>query len=237
MPFTWLVRIPGLDELRVAARFAQFALLPAALLAGLGLQALLRRGGLAVLLGIALMALAVLEAGWPISRVPQIPLTRDELYAPVKADRSESIVVDVPVGFLSGPGNGPGPGIGSMEGMFRATEHGHPIASAYLARITVNRINDLTSHRFYTDLLGHQQEAAERPLEIISPDLVRPMNPKAGRMDAREMGVGWVVIWPGQGVTGKARRYVRAVGFRLDHRVDGIELYRAPARWQEADDG
>jgi hypothetical protein len=238
MPYTWLVRIPGLDELRVAARFAQFALLPAALLAGLGLQALLRRGRVAGLLAIALVALAVLESGWPISRGPQVPLTRDELYAPVKADGSDSIVVDIPLGFLSGPGNGPGPGIGAMEGMYRGTEHGHPIATAYIARITVNRINDLVSHRFYTDLLGHQQEEPERPLTAgRSPDLARPMNPKAGRMDARTMGVGWVVIWPGQDVTRKVRRYVRAVGFRLEHRVDGIELYRAPAGWQEAGDG
>jgi hypothetical protein len=228
MPYTWLVQVPGLDELRIAARFTQLALLPAALLAGLGLQALLARGRVFAWVAVGLLGLALLELGWAPRAGPgtlnldkQVPLTRDELYAPVRADSSRSIVVDLPLAFVSGHG-GPGEGVADLEGMFRATEHQHPVATGYLARLPQDRVDAITSHRFYADLIAHQSTVDQGG---------RPLSSAAGGADARAMGVGWVVIWPDLGVSTEVRRYVRAVGFELVREVDGIELYRAPGAW------
>jgi len=224
MPYTWMVQIPFLDEIRSASRFSLFALLPATLLAGLGLQALVRRGWLARTLAVALLVLAVLEAGWPITRDDrQVPLTREELYAPVKAQAGDSIVVDVPLGFLGGAGAGIGE---TQEGMLRATEHGHPAATGYLSRLPQNRLETLLRHRFYADILLHQRVELQNSMRALAERFPRP-DPKAGRIDARATGVGWVVIWPE--ASHDVRRYIRAVGFHLERRIDGIELYQAPA--------
>jgi hypothetical protein len=247
MPYTWVVRIPGLYQLHVASRFTLLALLPATLLAGIGLQALWGRGRGGQSLAVVLVALAVLEAGYPVTRGDrQVPLTRDELYAPVKAQEGDSILVDVPLGFTSGVG-----GIGDprdQEGLFRATEHGHRVASAYLSRVPLNRMAAQIGHRFYTDLIVQQGTdypqliGGETPFSICCAlkasgghlaGLFPPPDPEVGRADAREMGVGWVVIWPE--ASAEVRRYIRAVGFRLEHKIDGIALYRAP--WGHTDGG
>ena len=255
MPFTWLAHIPSLDQVRAPSRFTLLGLLPATLLAGLGLQALVRRGPGGQSFAIALVAVAVLEAGAPISRDDrQVPLTRNELYAPVKADKSDSILVDVPLGFIDGIG---GLGDNAPETMLRATEHGHPVAGGHLSRLPVNRIGELAAHRFYSDIIiqqsnhilqqpalsGEEPEDDEaentfsaavqldpargdalvdsgQPLTKLFP----PPDPRAGRIDAIEMGVGWVVVWPE--ASAEARRYIRAVGFRLVRLSDGIGLYR-----------
>ncbi len=63
MPYTWLVRIPGLSGLREADRFAIVGLIGAALLAGLAVQWLCRRKVTMPLIAVV-VALGALEAGW-----------------------------------------------------------------------------------------------------------------------------------------------------------------------------
>jgi hypothetical protein len=247
MPFSWLVQIPGMEQLRVAARFVLLGLVPVALLAGLGLEALVRRGNVAKVAAAFLVALAVLEAGWtrPIA-AEEVPLTRDSLYEPVEADTSESIVVDIPLTFSSGLGGYYGGDIATLEGMYRAAEHGHPIATALLARLPKNRADAQLAHRFYTDIIAHQSGATPRSVEEgehealggrLPPELVQPEDPKEGARNARSMGVGWVVIWPEVGVSERTRKYIEDVGFTLEREVDGIELYRAPPDWAVTEGG
>ncbi len=66
MPYTWLVRVPGLAGLREADRFAIAGLLGAALLAGFAVQWLSRRKVTRPLIA-AVVALGALEAGWAAS--------------------------------------------------------------------------------------------------------------------------------------------------------------------------
>jgi hypothetical protein len=218
MPYTWLVELSFFEELRVPARFVLLAVLPATLLAGIGLQALIDRGPVARGVAFFLLVLAILESGWPITRdLPQVPLTRDALYEPIREQEGDSIVVDVPLAFADGfkvIGDPLPP-----EGLLRATEHGHPVATGFVSRLTPNREKALIGHRFYTDIIV--QQLPDQP-DFGFP----PPDPEAGAADAAAMDVGWVVVWPE--ASSAVRRYIRAVGFRFEHRVEGIELYRAP---------
>ena len=221
MPYTYLVHVPGLSDLRVAARFALLALLPLALLAGLGIQQLaLRRGGLGWgVLGVGL-AIAVLELGGPIRYTG--PLYFDRLYAPVKADHSHSIVVDLPLTWASGilgSGHPLDRAIEASESMplLRATQHGHPVAYGFAARISQDQLAELSRHRFYSDLLrlqGHSVYAVPVP---------RRVDPRRGAADARRMDVGWVTVWPD--VSRRVVPYLRAAGFDRVASQRGARLF------------
>ena len=90
LPYTWLVRIPGLESCRLPARIAEIGLIPAALLAGLAVDWLRRRApggrGARVAL-VAVFALALLEAG--LSTPPgegSMPTTLPDLDRPIAAE-------------------------------------------------------------------------------------------------------------------------------------------------------
>ena len=220
MPFTWLVELPGFANMRAAARFVLLGILPAAMLATLGIEALRRRGGLALVPLVALLAVAVLEAGWPMDRLDRkVPMTRDALYAPVKADRTNSIVVDVPLSWLGG--NAAAGDVGPMEGMLRATEHGHPVATGFVSRLGPNRLQALSQHRFYTDLIVQQKGGAGNP-GFPAPD------PAAGAKDAAALNVGWVVVW--EDADPRVLDYLAETGFREVRQDRGVKLFRRDER-------
>jgi hypothetical protein len=217
MPYTWMTYLPFFADVRVPARFTMLGMLPLAMLGGLGFALLRSRGRIALGLAAVLVAFAVVESGFPDGGAAKkwVPMERERLYAPVKADRSDSIVVDVPLGFIGateGVGGFPG---GVVEPMLRATEHGHPIASAYITRLPRDTIGALQRHRFYADLTALQNPGVAAPAVDVP----------ASAESARALGVGWVVVWP----DGQRRvlPFLEQTGFRRVREDDGILLYRA----------
>ena len=161
MPYTWLVRTPFIRNVRVPDRFGVVAMLPLAMLAGLGADALLRRrrwwgpGAVA-----ALVTLGVVEGRTPLKG--ELPIEDEAITAPIKADPNpDSLVVDVPVGWASGTGV-TGQVLPAARAMLRGSEHRHPIASGYVARFSPERVKRLLAHPFYLELLRLQGRGRDR---------------------------------------------------------------------------
>src|SRR5262249_49604886 len=131
MPFTWFLQIPGLAGFREPTRILLLAIVPAALLAGAAVDWLWAR---APVLIVPVLILGALEAGWAGNpSIGTMPTALPRLDAPIAADHSASLVVDVPFGIrggISGEGAGFDP-----EAQVLATADGHPRAVAYLSRI------------------------------------------------------------------------------------------------------
>jgi hypothetical protein len=229
MPYSYLVQVPGLSELRVAARFGLLAMLPLALLAGLGIRELASRPGrLPRVALVAVGAMALLELGGTIRFTG--PMHYDRLYAPVEANDSRSIVVDLPLSWASGervegrPFDEEFAASPSMP-MLRATQHGHPVAWGFAARIGLKTLDELERNRFYTDLLVLQGGSV-----FVHP-VPRPPDPRAGGVNARQIGVRWVTVWPG--VSPRVLPYLRRAGFEQAAEEKGALLFgrtRTPAR-------
>src|SRR5258708_39384396 len=104
MPYTWLVRIPGLAGLREADRFTIVGLIGTAMLAGLAGQWLSKRKITMPLIAVVI-ALGALEAGW--SGAPHtspgyqgvMPTTLPRLNHFLSSYHSCSSVVDFPYGL------------------------------------------------------------------------------------------------------------------------------------------
>ena len=209
MPYTWFVRIPGLSALREADRLALLGLVPAALLAGAAVDWLLDH---ARPLAVAVLALAVLEAGW--SGNPPRAEMRTALPAldrPIAADHSGSIVVDIPFGLRGGL-----PLYGSPispRPLLLATADGHPRAISYTSWVPAATAAAILGHPFYRRLIaaqhGHRSSAAQFA---------------AARQDARGMDIGWVLAW--HRLRPAVSRYLTATGFRFSYRADGVSVYR-----------
>jgi hypothetical protein len=208
MPYTWLVHIPGLSELREADRLAFLGLAGAAMLAGSAVD-WLRLHARAVIVGVA--ALGVLEAGW--SGTQSIGVMSTALPAvdrPIAADHSRSIVVDVPFGLRGGIGlyGSPIP----RQALVLATADGHPRAVSYTSWVPAATKAGITRHPFYVDLVavqnGHQVSAAGLA---------------AARLDVRRMNIGWVLDW---GASQQVTRYLTDTGFVFDYQADQVSVYR-----------
>ena len=98
-PYSWFVRSPGSPPFREADRLALLGLLPAALLAGAAVEWLARRSRPLVVLA---LALAALDAGPRLPRRQDRPDLGGRVVAPITADPSGSIVVDIPFGLRGG---------------------------------------------------------------------------------------------------------------------------------------
>ena len=139
MPYTWFVRIPGLSSFREADRLAILGLVPAALLAGAAVDWM--RYHARPLIAVV-VALGVLETGYSGNpRVGEMPTALPRLDAPIAANHSQSIVVDVPFGLRGGiPEAG---GRFAAEALVLATADGHPRAIAYVSRLPQPTINGM----------------------------------------------------------------------------------------------
>ncbi len=223
MPFTWLVQLPLVDDFRVSARYTMLGVLGLSMLAGFGVQALARRRGRwAPVLLVALLALATLEAGWPDGgrAYETTPSSRSGFYAPVRADRSGSAVVDVPYGLWGAGAAAYGTAVPGFEFMLRATEHGHPIVGGWVTRLSTRRVQVAAGHRFLADLVELQTRAEGDSASEGG----TAVDPAAGRADADAMRVRWAVVWPSADAA--SVRYLRAVGFREAGAGDGLTLMR-----------
>ena len=212
MPYTWLVRAPGLASFRVPARVAEIALMPAAVLAGFAVT-WLRDHARPVL--VPVLALAVVEAG--LSTPPGLktmPTALPALDRPIAADHSGSIVVDVPFGLRGGDNLRGEPF--SPESQVLATADGHPLAVANLSRTPPATAVGIHREAFYAYLM-----AVQKGHPYLTPAHVR-----AAAANARHMDVGWVLLWQRDRAV---VAFLRKTGFRFAYRADGVSVYR-PAR-------
>ena len=218
MPFTWFVQLPGMAGFREATRFTMLGLVPAALLAGAGVEWLRTRNRL---------LLGLLEAGWggdasvgavwSGTRAPGVMRTAlPALDRPIAADHSSSVVVDIPFGIRGGI---PLPGEGSAfnpEDQVLATADGHPRAIAYLSRIPAPTLAMIRKNAFYLGLLR-----LEDAQNVSSPALLN-----AARLNARRLHIGWVLVWSQSPAVSS---YLARTGFRFDYQADGVLVYRPAA--------
>jgi hypothetical protein len=206
MPYTWLVRIPGLAAFREADRLTLLGLVPAALLAGAAVDWL--RSNHRVVM-VAMLAFAALEAGWRAGG-PTIPATLPALDRPIAADHSGSIVLDVPFGLRGGLPDWGKPMI--PESLLLATSDAHPRSISYTAWVPAPTVAAIRRHPFYQRLADLQDGQRSSAAQLA-----------AARTDARRMNVGWVLVWQWQpGLAG----YLHDTGFRFDYRADGVTVYR-----------
>jgi hypothetical protein len=216
MPYTWLVRLPGLANFREADRFTELGLLAAALLAGaaagwLGARA---KPVLAVLLAIGLV-----EAGWSgnppgHSPVGVMPTTLPQLDGPIAADHSRSVVVDVPFGIRGGlPVDG---AAFPPQTLVLATADGHPLGNAFVSRIPHATLAGIQRCAFYAGLMNAQGGPQVNTRAMLA----------EARLSARAMHIGWVLVWTANAAV---PRYLRRTGFRLAYLADGAAVYRPAA--------
>jgi hypothetical protein len=220
MLYTWVMRVPGLSALREADRFALLGLVGAVLLAGSAVEWLLRRRPRRTAMAVTAVvaALAVLEAGWSgTHRVGTMPTTLPALDRPIAADHSGSIVVDAPYGLRGGiPLYG---GEFAAESLVMATSDGHPRGVSYTSWVPASVIARIKRHPFYTVMVSCQHWIPGKPVVVHA----SPARLAAARRDARNMHIGWVLVWTKNPVV---VRYLIDVGFRLDYQADGVAVYR-----------
>ena len=209
MPYTWLVRIPGLSALREADRLAILGLVGAALLAGSAVDWLRRHARPAI---IAVAVLGALEAGWSRSQfIGTMPTTMPALDRPIAADHSGSVVLDVPFGLRGGIGLYGSPI--SRQALVLATADGHPRSVSYTSWVPEPTKAGIARHPFYRWLVAVQHGHAV-PAAALA----------ATRRDARGMNIGWALAWPG--TTGQVVGYLTENGFVFDYRADQVSVYR-----------
>jgi hypothetical protein len=213
MPFTWFVQIPGLSSFREASRFTMLGIVPAAVLAGMAVQWLRDHAPLAIL---PVVALAILDCGWHGTKaIGTVPSSLPAVDAPIAADHTRSIVVDVPYGIRGGTGF-VGGGF-DPDALVLATADGHRRAVAFVSRVPAPTVAGLRADPFYVQLTATQSGHQSSPAELA-----------AAAINARKLDVGWVLLWNWlNGQSPMVSRYVRETGFRLVTTADGVDVYRA----------
>jgi len=227
MPYTWLIRLPGLSSFREADRLAFLGLIGAALLAGAAVEWLRRhaRPALPVLAAVAL--LAALEAGWAgFPNQATMPTTLAAVDRPIAADHSGSVVVDVEFGIHGIPLYGKRI---SPLALVLATADGHPRAVSYTAWTPRKTITGISGHAFYAGLVAARLGQPITPAQIA-----------AAQQDLRTLHVGWVLVWLPrwmlaglQGTPhahhfnyGAIEHYLTSTGFRFSYQAQGVAVYR-----------
>ncbi len=142
---------------------------------------------------------------------------------PIAADRSGSIVLDVPFGLRGGL-DLYGQGI-AAQALLLATADGHPRAVAYTSWVPGPTADAINAHPFYRGLVAAQRSRAVPPAARLA----------AARRDVRRLGIGWVLVWPTPSRSFRRAlpvvlRYLEATGFRFDYRADGVSVYRPGGR-------
>jgi hypothetical protein len=136
------------------------------------------------------IGLAVLEAGWaggtsgpPLTTAQAMTTNMAAFDAPIKADHSKSIVLDVPFGLRGGLSLIGSPV--SVHALLLAINDGHPRAISYTAWVPKPTINAIRAHPFYRYLMKYQNSTTY------------PTNPelRAAAHDLRRLHIGWVIEW------------------------------------------
>jgi hypothetical protein len=223
LPYTWLIRIPGLAAFRDAARLALLGLVGAALLAGSAVE-WLRYHARPLMAGVA--AVGLLEAGWSGSPGPgPMPTALPALDRPIAADHSGSIVLDIPFGLRGGL-----PLYGSRlatAALLIATADGHPRAISYTAWVPQPTIAQIARHPFFAQLVRSQEGVPAAPELSPHGGQISPAELAAARRDLRHLRIGWALVWPAGNHA--VVSYLTATGFRFSYRADGVVVYRLTA--------
>jgi hypothetical protein len=221
MPYSWLIRVPGMSAFREADRLAFVGLVAAALLAGAAVE-WIRRNGWPLL--IAVVVFGAMEAGWPAPQF-NMPAALPAVDRPIAADHSGSTVVDVPFGIMGIPltyGS-----LAAPPALVQAAADGHPRAIAYGPPTSRQLISKVSGHAFYATLLAAQRGAPVTPAQLA-----------AARRDLRGLHVGWVLVWLPRwtAVLHPPRlhpfhypdivSYLTATGFHLSYQAEGVAVYR-----------
>ncbi|HEX4061171.1 MAG TPA: hypothetical protein VHY58_09125 [Streptosporangiaceae bacterium] len=222
MPYTWLVHTPGLSNFREAYRFAELALAAGALLAGAAVQWLRTRAAKPVLA--VVLVLCLVELGWSGNppgqvmpaglRIQAMGTSYPKIDGAIAADPSSSIVVDFPFGIRGGPPIW-GPGFNPQAQVMAAAD-GHPLANGLISRVPAATLTGIEHEPFYAGLVTyvwHDPGVADHAASF----------PRAAR-NARQMNVGWVIVWPTH-VNGAIARYLRLTGFKVAYRVRDVIVY------------
>jgi hypothetical protein len=230
MPYTWLIRVPGLAAFRDAGRLALLGLTGAALLAGSAVEWLRDQARCSsawrrvspVLIACAAVA-GVFEAGWSGSPGPApMPTALPALDRPLAADHSGSVVLDLPFGLRGGL-----PLYGShipLAALLIATADGHPRAISYTAWVPPPTIAAIASHPFYAQLVRVQDNVPLAPAAGRGGAQVTAQQLAAARRDLRRLDIGWALAWPP--ASASVERYLAATGFRFAYRADGVTVFR-----------
>jgi hypothetical protein len=212
MPYTWLVRLPGLQGFREADRLAIVGLIGAAMLAGLAVQKLSARRITVPLIAVVL-GLGALEAGWSGASASWgyagvMRTTVPQLERILSRDHSGSIVVDFPYGLRGGvdiTGSAIEP-----RSMLLATADGHPRASSYTSWVPESTIKAIGRHPFFRYLYAAQSSRKQTAADL-----------RRATADVATLHIGWVVMWRNLWTMHKPRYryghvggYLLAVGFR-----------------------
>jgi hypothetical protein len=219
MPYTWLIRIPGMSALREADRLALLGLLGAAILAGLAVQWLWEhlKPVLATAIIVAVAAAGFLEAGWSAYGAT-MPSAMPTVDAGIAAGRDpRSIVVDLPFGLRGGVNT-----IGFRlppQSLILATEDGHPRAVSYTSWVPQPTINGIWRIPFYEYLfhaqLGSKYSHNGRVMMAV-------------RRSAARRNINWVIVWrgKGEGVRKGVIPFLYAAGFKIEKRatVDDVPV-------------
>jgi hypothetical protein len=225
MPYTWVMRLPVLSAFREADRFAILGLVGAALLAGAAVD-WLRYHARPLIIVVA--ALGVLEAGSAIGQHQLsgvMPAAMPALDRPIAADRSGSIVLDVPFGLRGGiPEYGKSL---AAPALVVATADGHPRAIAYTSWVPATTAAGILAHPFYAQLMRAQSDIPLAPDRNGAGNQVTPAELAAAKADLRHLGIGWALVWaPRSHVNPPVDAYLRAAGFRFDYRTDRALVFR-----------
>jgi len=185
-------------------------LVPAALLAGAAVDWLRYHAARAIIVVVALGLLEAAGPGTPTSG--PYPLLCPPLTVRSPADHSGSLVVDVPFGIRGGT-NRYGAAF-DPEAQVLATADGPSARGCLpLPEFRARRLPEYASTPFFARLVATQvgeQRALRRQLA-------------AARLDAHNLGIGWVLVWDLRSQNPALLSYLRESGFRLDYTTDGVE--------------
>jgi hypothetical protein len=212
LPYTWLIRIPGLSALREADRLALLGLLGAAILAGAAVQWLCQHAWpvLAAAVIVLVAGAGYLEAGWSATGAPMMRAAMPSVDGPIAADRSHSIVVDVPFGLRGGVGV---TGFSMPpQALVLATADGHPRAVSYTSWVPQPTISGITRNPFYRCLYGAENGAQHM---CRGQDLLR------AQRAAQRADIGWIISWHSRSRAARPTiiKFLYGTGFRIDYQV------------------
>src|SRR6185437_11066071 len=121
--------------------------------------------------------------GPPYTPTETMPTTMPGIDSVIKADHSNSIVLDVPFGLRGGL-RLTGSGI-AERALLLATNDGHRRAESYTAWVPLPTINAITAHPFYKYLMKYQGSTEYATVPQLN----------AAAKDLKTLHIGWAVEW------------------------------------------
>jgi len=106
-----------------------------------------------------------------------------------------------------------------------ATADGHPRAVAYTSWVPATTRTKIAGHPFYAQLKRAESGIPLAPRRNLAGNQVTAADLAAARQDLRGLGIGWALVWT-RHQNPPVDAFLKATGFRFDHRVDGTIVFR-----------